>query len=60
MPLNESGLAPDALQMIESTVIRTHHQAAGAKGELRDIRDRPGFIGIYSGLIASLDENPSR
>ncbi len=30
--LNASGLAPDALQMIDSTVVRAHHQAAGAKG----------------------------
>ena len=34
--LNESGLASDALQMIDSTVVRAHHQAAGAKGGLRD------------------------
>ena len=34
--LNHSGAAPDALQMIDSTVIRAHHQAAGAKGGLRD------------------------
>ena len=34
--LNESGVAPDALQMIDSTVVRAHHQAAGAKGGLRD------------------------
>ena len=33
--LNESGVVPDALQMIDSTVIRAHHQAAGAKGGLR-------------------------
>ena len=26
----------DALQMIDSTVVRAHHQAAGAKGGLRD------------------------
>ncbi len=31
--LNQSG---DALQMIDSTVIRAHHQAAGAKGGHRD------------------------
>ena len=31
--LNESGLVPDALQMIDSTVVRAHHQAAGAKGD---------------------------
>ena len=34
--LNESGLVPAALQMIDSTVVRAHHQAAGAKGGLRD------------------------
>ena len=34
--LNQSGAVPNALQMIDSTVIRAHHQAAGAKGGLRD------------------------
>ena len=34
--LNESRLVPDALQMIDSTVVRAHHQAAGAKGGLLD------------------------
>ena len=34
--LNESRIVPNALQMIDSTVIRAHHQAAGAKGGLRD------------------------
>lgn len=34
--LNQSGAVPDALQMIDSTVIRAHHQAADAKGGLRD------------------------
>lgn len=34
--LNQSGAVPDALQMVDSTVIRAHHQAAGAKGGLRD------------------------
>ncbi|MEO1211863.1 MAG: IS5 family transposase [Cyanobacteria bacterium J06638_20] len=29
--LNRSGAVPDALQMIDSTVVRAHHQAAGAK-----------------------------
>lgn len=42
--LNESRIVPDALQMIDSTVIRAHHQAAGAKGGLRGrvlgVRDR--------------------
>lgn len=34
--LNQSGAVPHALQMIDSTVVRAHHQAAGAKGGLRD------------------------
>ena len=34
--LNESRIVPGALQMIDSTVVRAHHQAAGAKGGLRD------------------------
>ncbi|WP_425415754.1 transposase [Paracoccus chinensis] len=34
--LNTSGAVPDALQMIDSTVVRAHHQAAGTKGGLRD------------------------
>ena len=34
--LNQSGAVPDALQMVDSTVIRAHHQAAGAKGGLHD------------------------
>lgn len=33
--LNKSGLVPDAMQMIDSTVVRAHHQAPGAKGGLR-------------------------
>ena len=34
--LNESEAVPRAHQMIDSTVVRAHHQAAGAKGGLRD------------------------
>ena len=34
--LNESRIVPDALQMIDSTVVRAYHQAAGAKEGLRD------------------------
>ncbi|QFT71784.1 hypothetical protein FIU92_01975 [Ruegeria sp. THAF33] len=30
--LIESRIVPDALQMVDSTVVRAHHQAAGAKG----------------------------
>ena len=30
--LCESRIVPDAFQMIDSTVFRAHHQAAGAKG----------------------------
>lgn len=33
--LNHAGIAPDKLQMVDSTVIRAHHHAAGAKGGLR-------------------------
>lgn len=33
--LNESGARPDQVQMIDSTVIRAHHLAAGAKGGLK-------------------------
>jgi len=31
-----SGAEPDSVQMIDSTIIRAHHLAAGAKGGLRD------------------------
>ena len=34
--LNDSGAVPDTVQMIDSTVIRAHHLAAGAKGGLKD------------------------
>ena len=34
--LNDSEVMPDQVQMIDSTIIRAHHQAAGAKGGLRD------------------------
>ena len=33
--LNDSGVRPGQVQMIDSTIIRAHHQAAGAKGGLR-------------------------
>ena len=33
--LNESGAALDSVQMIDSTIIGAHHQAAGAKGGLK-------------------------
>ena len=33
--LNESETVPNQVQMIDSTVIRAHHQAAGAKGGLK-------------------------
>ncbi|WP_099913077.1 IS5 family transposase [Puniceibacterium antarcticum] len=44
--LNESKAVPDALQMIDSTVIRAHHQAGGLKrGTARQVfgRSRGGF-----------------
>ena len=34
--LNQSDIAPDSVQMIDSTIIRAHHQAAGAKGGLKN------------------------
>ncbi len=34
--LNESDALPGQVQMIDSTIIRAHHQAAGAKGGLKD------------------------
>ncbi len=34
--LTESRIVPDALQMVDSTVVRAHHHAAGAKGGLRN------------------------
>jgi len=33
--LNDSETVPDSVQMIDSTIVRAHHQAAGAKGGLR-------------------------
>lgn len=36
--LNDSRVVPDALQMIDSTVVRAHHQAAGAKGGMSQRR----------------------
>lgn len=33
--LNESEAVPDTVQMIDSTIIRAHHCAAGAKGGLK-------------------------
>jgi transposase len=34
--LNESGTVAHQVQMIDSTIIRAHHQAAGAKGGLKN------------------------
>lgn len=34
--LAESGLVPDSVQMVDSTVVRAHHCAAGGKGGLVD------------------------
>jgi transposase len=49
--LNETEAIPDSLQMIDSTFVRAHHCAAGAKGGLRDrvlgarkVASRPRFI----------------
>ncbi len=49
--LNESQAIPDQVQMIDSTIIRAHQQAAGAKGGLKKkvlavqrVASRPRFI----------------
>jgi len=49
--LNASGAKPAQVQMIDSTIIRAHHQAAGAKGGLKKkvlavqkVALRPRFI----------------
>ncbi len=34
--MNQSGAVPDALQMVDSTVFRAHHQAGGANEGRRD------------------------
>jgi transposase len=51
--LNESDSPPRSLQMIDSTIVRAHHQAAGAKGGLRDrvlaarrVASRPKSISV--------------
>ena len=60
--LNESGTLPDGVQMIDSTVIRAHHLAAGAKGGLKDkllavqkVASQPKSISLPT-LTASLYE----
>ena len=47
--LNESGSVPDALQMIDSTVVRAHHQAAGA-----NVWPAPSASGIFDDDMISL------
>jgi len=49
--LNESEAVPNQVQMIDSTIVRAHHLAAGAKGGLRKkvlavqkVASRPRFI----------------
>ena len=49
--LNDSGAAPPQVQMIDSTIIRAHHLAAGAKGGLKKkvlavqkVASRPRYI----------------
>ena len=57
--LNESGTAPDTVQMIDSTIIRAHHMAAGAKGGLKKkllavqkvaLRPRSTFSSTHTGF----------
>ena len=49
--LNDTEAVPDTVQMIDSTIVRAHHHAAGAKGGLtirvlgaRKVASRPKFI----------------
>ncbi len=49
--LAESGAVPDTVQMVDSTIVRAHHCAAGAKGGLvnrvlgaREVASRPRFM----------------
>ena len=51
--LNESGAYPGKVHMIDSTIIRAHHQAAGAKGGLKKrvlavqkVASRPRFTSL--------------
>lgn len=53
--LNETETVPDSLQMIDSTVVRAHHCAAGAKGGLRNrvlgarkVASRQKFISVQT------------
>jgi len=51
--LNDSGASPGQVQMIDSTIIRAHHLAAGAKGghkkkvsAVQKVASRPGSISL--------------
>lgn len=48
--LADSGVAPKTIQMIDSTVIRAHHQAAGAKGgpKIRVLAARAAALRVKS------------
>jgi len=57
--LNDSGAAPDGVQMIDSTVIRAHHLAAGAQGGLKAsvlavqrVASRPRFTSLLTLTVA--------
>ena len=50
-PIDDTEAVPDTVQMIDSTIVRAHHHAAGAKGGLtirvlgaRKVALRPKFI----------------
>ena len=62
--LNDSEAVSDRVQMIDSTVIRAHHLAAGAKGGLKDrvlavqkVASRPKSTSLPT-LTASLSGRP--
>lgn len=51
--LNESGVMPDQVQMIDSTVIRAHHLAAGAKSlSVVGSNHLPGNRGLKKKVLA--------
>ena len=58
--LNHAGIAPDKFQMVDSTVIRAHHHAAGAKGGLRKKLLAVREVGSRPRSICALTAQASR
>ncbi len=53
--LNQSGAVPHTLQVIDSTVIRAHHKAAGAKEGLRG-----RILAVREGRLHDQDSPPCK